>query len=65
MYEGKHISILKPICELKAYRIINKTKTTPINTIAQAPSVPPTITGKLSDEDEESMEFFETSRKTV
>lgn len=33
------------------YRITNKTNTIPIITATQAPTVPPTIAGKLSDKD--------------
>lgn len=33
------------------YRITNKTNTIPIITGTQAPTVPPTIAGKLSDKD--------------
>lgn len=32
-----------------AYRITNKANTTPVITITQGPSVPPTITGNLFD----------------
>lgn len=47
----------------RAYRATNKAKTTPIITITHAPSVPPTIAGKLSDEDS-VLRYFSASVKT-
>lgn len=38
-----------------AYRITNKANTTPITTITHAPTVPPTVTGKLFDEEKDAM----------
>lgn len=46
-----------------AYRITNKANTTPIITIRHAPSVPPTITGKLSDK-EAVWGYFSASGET-
>lgn len=46
-----------------AYRVTNKTNTMPITTITHAPSVPPTMTVKLFDE-EAVLEYFSTSAET-
>lgn len=46
-----------------AYRIANKTNKIPIITIRHAPSVPPTITGKLSDK-EAVWGYFSASGET-
>lgn len=40
----------------------NKAKVTPIITITQEPSAPPTIACKLSDEEKDSLALFADSR---
>lgn len=46
------------------YRKTIKAKATPIIAITHVPTVPPTITGILSDEDRDSLALFLASRNT-
>lgn len=51
-----------------SYRAANKAKITPITTITDAPTVPPTIAGKLFDGNWDNLIFFvvtEEKRNTV
>lgn len=42
---------LRALFKLEAYRITNKRNTAPIITITHAPTIPPTVPVKLSDDE--------------
>lgn len=58
------ISLYFDVFYEETYRNKNKPNTTPIITITQVPSVPPIITGKLPDEENDGI-YFLVSVETV